>query len=656
MQHLLRCIGTFLLLLVIILIGVSETAAEIKVFEKVVEEIVGKNQSQEQIEAFALQKAKRLAVEEAGTYISSLTVVKNYQLAKDEITALASGIVKAKIVGVPSVSIKNGVIYVKVTSTIQVDTSILVRQIEAILKEKGTLKKLEEERLKVKELEDKLANLKRTELKRIEALNQQAITLEIERDKQRVFREEQRLKAQGDIAKAELEILRQEKDRIDSFENMRKVQEAARIKELEAIAKEKDRIKKAQLENESYWKELARNAETSRANWIQIDDTLSLKQAVEEAENLISEIATIEQRLDSQSTWSIKNLKEAYGQQIAATRPILPPDPAPKDAFETTAEYNERIAAYKTKVQEAENENREKVEKVKLDGELKIAQLDVTNLEQRIKVLEPFIQRLEDLQSRKFILPEIKIDIALGEPEADNFRFPLFLKYNKKKWTKNWEYSDRNQARAFWETRTHITAQGMVQLERSGKKVSYCFTASKVSHAGTKEDRVFELEKPKVFDEILRYYRAKKVELAIVISKAEGIKFIVERVEIDRDGNLIAYSNRVVKDTISRLEWFAGPERNMTWNDAKAWVESLNVEGGGWRMPTREELKTLYQKGAGTRNMTPLLKTTGWWVWSGETTDSASAWNLSFLDCSEHLGDRDSSLDTRGFAVRSQKR
>jgi len=40
---------------------------------------IGRGQSQEQVEAFALQKAKRLAVEEAGTYISSLTVVVNYQ-------------------------------------------------------------------------------------------------------------------------------------------------------------------------------------------------------------------------------------------------------------------------------------------------------------------------------------------------------------------------------------------------------------------------------------------------------------------------------------------------------------------------------------------------------------------------------------------------
>ena len=93
------------LCLVFLLISSTFTTAiaEIRVFDVQVEEIVGRDQSQEQVETFALQKAKRLAVEEAGTYISSLTIVRNYKLEKDEVTALASGVVQAKIVGVPSV-------------------------------------------------------------------------------------------------------------------------------------------------------------------------------------------------------------------------------------------------------------------------------------------------------------------------------------------------------------------------------------------------------------------------------------------------------------------------------------------------------------------------------------------------------------------------
>ncbi|MEK7243244.1 MAG: hypothetical protein AAB112_03625, partial [Thermodesulfobacteriota bacterium] len=99
---------SFCVFIFVALITVYPAFAEIKVFEKEVEEIVGRDQSQEQVEAFALQKAKRLAVEEAGTYISSLTVVQNYVLAKDEVTALASGVLQSQVLGMPSIVIKEG--------------------------------------------------------------------------------------------------------------------------------------------------------------------------------------------------------------------------------------------------------------------------------------------------------------------------------------------------------------------------------------------------------------------------------------------------------------------------------------------------------------------------------------------------------------------
>ncbi|NQT55827.1 MAG: caspase family protein [Desulfobacteraceae bacterium] len=130
---------------------------------------------------------------------------------------------------------------------------------------------------------------------------------------------------------------------------------------------------------------------------------------------------------------------------------------------------------------------------------------------------------------------------------------------------------------------------------------------------------------------------------------------VYEEKEAGRDGTFIAYATGMVYDKNTGLEWFAGPDRNTNWNDAKVWVENLNVAGGGWRLPTREELKTLYQKGAGKRNMTSLLKITGWWVW-GEARDSSSAWYFYFANGSEGWGIRDSSYyDGRGFAVRSRR-
>lgn len=124
--------------------------------------------------------------------------------------------------------------------------------------------------------------------------------------------------------------------------------------------------------------------------------------------------------------------------------------------------------------------------------------------------------------------------------------------------------------------------------------------------------------------------------------------------ETGRDGAYIAYSNGVVVDTYTGLQWITGPDKDMTWNQAKSWAESLNLLGGGWRLPTRKELKTLYKKGVGSRNMTHLLRNSGWYVWSGETKDSSSAWYFGFGYGGEDLGKRNNSLDSRALAVRSR--
>ena len=122
---------------------------------------------------------------------------------------------------------------------------------------------------------------------------------------------------------------------------------------------------------------------------------------------------------------------------------------------------------------------------------------------------------------------------------------------------------------------------------------------------------------------------------------------------IKRDGIYEACANGIVKDTNTGLEWKVGPDRDTDWNEAKSWVQSLNLDGGGWRMPTMDELEGLFNHGKGDRNMTPLLKTTGWWVWSGETEGSSFAGDF-FYNGGRYWGNRDGSSRYRAFAVRSR--
>jgi hypothetical protein len=120
---------------------------------------------------------------------------------------------------------------------------------------------------------------------------------------------------------------------------------------------------------------------------------------------------------------------------------------------------------------------------------------------------------------------------------------------------------------------------------------------------------------------------------------------------IRRDGHYIEYANGVVYDENMSLEWYVGPDKNTDFITARSWVENLTVAGGNWRMPTRSELMALYKEGAGAANMTPLLKTTGMWVWSGEVKDY-SAWTFNFGYGYGHWDFRSNSNYFRGFAVR----
>jgi len=122
--------------------------------------------------------------------------------------------------------------------------------------------------------------------------------------------------------------------------------------------------------------------------------------------------------------------------------------------------------------------------------------------------------------------------------------------------------------------------------------------------------------------------------------------------EIARDDTYIAFASGVVRDTKTGLEWVAGPDRSVTWDQARDWVESLNIDGGGWTMPTMDELGILYQPGRGKRNMTPLLKTTGWLVWSGAKKAQSSRL-FSFNAGCKKWPLRNASCFPRAFAVRS---
>ena len=123
---------------------------------------------------------------------------------------------------------------------------------------------------------------------------------------------------------------------------------------------------------------------------------------------------------------------------------------------------------------------------------------------------------------------------------------------------------------------------------------------------------------------------------------------------VGRDGVYVAYANGIVKDTSTGLEWKVGPDKDMTWDEARSWVQSL---GGDWRMPTLDQLEGLYKKGMGSHNLTSFLKATSsknLWAWSGETKGSSKAWVFLFSHGARIHWNRNYSIPLRAFAVRSR--
>ena len=124
--------------------------------------------------------------------------------------------------------------------------------------------------------------------------------------------------------------------------------------------------------------------------------------------------------------------------------------------------------------------------------------------------------------------------------------------------------------------------------------------------------------------------------------------------DVTVNGRFDTNPSGIVKDTETGLEWVAGPDKDTTWHEAKEWVDNLNIDGRGWRMPTTEELETLCEPGVGACNMVPALNTSGQKVWSDQTKSSSAAWAFRFYMGCKGWDYFANSYHLRAFAVRCQ--
>ena len=110
------------------------------------------------------------------------------------------------------------------------------------------------------------------------------------------------------------------------------------------------------------------------------------------------------------------------------------------------------------------------------------------------------------------------------------------------------------------------------------------------------------------------------IAILMVLVVYAGIAFAGEKA---RDGRFIAYDNGTVLDTKTNLMW-AAKDNGSNIDPADAMSYCQNYRGGGytdWRMPTGQELTTLYDDsitGTNSFHLTKLITLTWCCVWTSE--------------------------------------
>ena len=151
--------------------------------------------------------------------------------------------------------------------------------------------------------------------------------------------------------------------------------------------------------------------------------------------------------------------------------------------------------------------------------------------------------------------------------------------------------------------------------------------------------------------------------LLITSSCMSGQKDVFEK----GDGSLITFEiaeNDIItqrflpadEDTTDArtLKWYSFGDTEISWVNASRFADTLTIDGGEWRLPTLEELRTLKHDGSSMYNISSLFGTNGWFLWSSERDGESSFWGLDLHDGagyeSRHF--EDSYVDSRVFVVK----
>ena len=144
-----------LLLMVVFLLFPVQSFAASKVFEREYTYSASEADSKLTCRVIALEQVKRLLLEELGTYLHSISEVKDGVLTKDEIVSLTAGVVRTEIIS----EHWDGNVY-RLKARIKADPDYVIKAIDRLRKDRQKSKDLEESQARAKQYLNEIERLK----------------------------------------------------------------------------------------------------------------------------------------------------------------------------------------------------------------------------------------------------------------------------------------------------------------------------------------------------------------------------------------------------------------------------------------------------------------------------------------------------------------
>ena len=449
-------------------------------------------------------------------------------------------------------------------------------------------------------------------------------------------------------------------------------------------------LERARIAAQNKLADMKKEAERKREELEQLyAKQLGLSQAKEEVKRLRNQLAGSNEKYRNDMARSLSELEQSYvpryqsiRDHIAKYQPLLHKCEADiaqkwqelnaairqdKDMFESESEYRERLSREREdarqKAQQYAKEQREKVKiahnmveegkrnlsRVQAEAASEKEQLRSAYEAQREKWAQFYQGHLERILNQIYRVKVDRLDLGKYNAEAQQFEgtFQCNGISNQAKYTHFILPLPGNVAREWYKGKQHLWAELPVKLQDDlseailGMEIKY-LAADPIGKSSARAMVMSESEWQALMDK-RRIAREEKERWQQATRSGDG------RYLVSREG--------IIRDTKTGLDWYVGPERNTNWNEANTWVKNLTVAGGGWRLPTLDELEGIYEtnkkynldKVFGSRNIYIF-------VWSNKTHGSSSAWDFPFRNGNRGWGNRGASNRARGFAVRSGSR